>query len=215
VAEAIETADTGDGVVVLTIAQAMSSTHQAAQLAAREWPDRVQVVDTQTAAGAQGLVVLAAARRAREGGSVSDVVAEAERARATVRLVATLPSLDHLARSGRVPGVAAWAGRWLGLQPLFEFRNGGAHPLRPARSRAAAEDRMLALWRADMVPGAALHVAAMHALDPAAADRLLDAVRDQVQPATAFVGSFGPVMVAHTGPGLVGLAWWWDADVVG
>ena len=28
--------------------------------------------------------------------------------------------------------------------------------------------------------------------------------------ATAFVGEFGPVMVVHTGPGLAGLAWWWE-----
>jgi DegV family protein with EDD domain len=213
VAKAIQEADTGDGAVVLTLAQTMSSTHQAAELAARESGTPVTVIDTETAAGAEGLVVLAAARRAAAGGSMAEVVEAANRARQRVRLVATLPGLDHLARSGRVPGVAAWAGRWLGLSPMFEFRRGGVRPLRPARGQAAAEERILAMWRNGKLPQADLHVAGMHALDRAAAERLIAGVNAVTQPATSFVGSFGPVMVAHTGPGLVGLAWWWDEPV--
>jgi len=39
---------------------------------------------------------------------------------------------------------------------------------------------------------------------------LLDRVRASFQPASSFIGEFGPVMVVHTGPGLAGLAWWWE-----
>jgi len=60
------------------------------------------------------------------------------------------------------------------------------------------------------VAGARLHVAALHAGAPEPAERLLEQVRAEVDPATEFLGSFSPVMVVHTGPGLVGLAWWWD-----
>jgi fatty acid-binding protein DegV len=109
-----------------------------------------------------------------------------------------------------VPGAAAWAGRWLGLNPMFEFRGGHVRPLRPALSRSAAHDRILAAWRGGAMPGASLHVAVMHALDPAGATDLLEAIQRQVQPVTAFVGSFSPVMVAHTAAGLLGLAWSWE-----
>ena len=61
-----------------------------------------------------------------------------------VRLVATIPSLDHLVRSGRVPGIAGWAGTTLGINPLFEFRGGAVRRLRPALSREAALDRIVA-----------------------------------------------------------------------
>lgn len=37
-----------------------------------------------------------------------------------------------------------------------------------------------------------------------------DAVRTEVEPATALIGSFSPVMLVHTRPDLVGLAWWWE-----
>ena len=67
---------TGDGVCLLTISATMSSTYEAAVLGAeivgRELgTDRVRVVDTRTAAGAQGLVVIAAARARRRAARTS------------------------------------------------------------------------------------------------------------------------------------------------
>jgi DegV family protein with EDD domain len=202
-------------VVVLTIAASMSSTNQSAMLAAKDLGERVRVIDTTTAAGAEGLVVLEAARAARAGGDLDAVEAAARRAITRVRLIATVPSLDHLVRSGRVPGIAGWAGRHLGINPLFEFRDGKAHRLRPALSPEAAIERILQEWRRSDSPaggtgGAHLHVAALHAVAPAAAQDLLARVEAEHQPESAFVGEFNAVMVAHVGPGLVGLGWWWS-----
>ena len=213
---ALEEAGVDDGALVLTIAGTMSSTAQSAHVAAQSMdPDRVHVLDTGTAAGAEGLVVLAAAAAAAEGKPLADVEAVARRVASRVHLVATIADLDRLAKSGRVPDAAAWAGRWLGLQPMFEFRDGGAHALRPARSRAKALDRIFESWMRSAPGGSpgtadASHVAALHALSPDDAEGLLDRVNDATSVTTSFVGSFSPVMVAHTGPGLVGLAWWWD-----
>ena len=131
-----------------------------------------------------------------------------------MRLVATLPSLDHLVRSGRVPGIVGWAGKRLGIHPLFEFRGGDVRRLRPALSSESAEERIVAHVQRNAPPAGRLHVAALHALVPSSATGLLDRVTAQVEPEESFVGEFGPVMVVHTGPGLSGLAWWWD-DTVG
>ncbi|HVJ97299.1 MAG TPA: DegV family protein [Acidimicrobiia bacterium] len=200
---------TDDGVLILTIASTMSSTYEAAVVGARAAGGLVRVVDTTTAAGAQALVVLAASDAARAGGSLDDVEVAARVAMQQVRLVATVPNLDHLVRSGRVPNIAGWAGRRLGIAPLFEFRDGGAHPLRPALGVPAALDRIIARWRREREDGARLEVAALHAHAEAEARWLLEHVEAEADPDVAFLGSFGTVMVAHTGPGLVGLAWRW------
>jgi DegV family protein with EDD domain len=210
-AEAISSRLTGEGVLVLTIAATMSSTFGAAQTGAASLDGNVAVLDTSTAAGAQALVVLAAARAAEDGGSLDQVEAAAKKAIDAVRLVAMVSDLDHLVRSGRVPEIAGWAGRRLGIRPLFEFRDGKPHRLRPAFSVDAAKDRMVALLRRSRVSGARLHVAALHAQAPDEARELLNRVAADQAPATSFVGQFGTVMVAHTGPGLAGLAWWWES----
>jgi DegV family protein with EDD domain len=214
-AQAAAAADQGDGVVVLTISRNMSAVYQAARVAAGLLEGtNVSVVDTGTAAGAEGLVVLAAARAAQAGQGLDEVVRAAGTAARRARLVATLPSLDHLARSGRVPGAASWGARWLGLHPLFEFREAKVRPLRPAHGRQSALQHLVALWATTLEResrrGDRLHVAALHAQDQTDAEQLLDAVRAQAEPVTSFIGAFSPVMVVHTGPGLAGLAWWWE-----
>src|SRR6266545_3808077 len=180
---AIAAAEDGGGVLVLTVARSMSGTFQVASLAAR-----------------------------RAGGP-TEVLEVARRASAGVRLVATLDDLRHLVAGGRLPRGVGWLAGILGVQPLFEFRGGAIRPLLPALSRRAARRRMLARWRRSRPRGpSALHVAALHALERDEAERLLEAVRAEASPVTAFIGEFDAVMVAHTGPGLTGLAWWWEPE---
>lgn len=209
-------------VLVLTIAAGMSSTYDSAVLAAKLVADddptgevsrRLAVVDTGTAAGAQALVVLAAARAAAAGADLAATVAAAERVAARVRLVATVADLERLAASGRVPDAARWLGDRLGVRPMFEFRDGRARPVRPAFSPEAARQRIVARCAADAPGGdpaaGRLHAAVLHALDSAAAQDLVDRLAP-LEPASCLVGPFSPVMVAHTGRGLAGLAWWWE-----
>jgi len=200
-----------ESVLVLTIPSPLSIPYSAAHLAAESFDGAARVVDTATAAGAEGLVVLAAAQAARSGDDIDAVEAAARSVIDRVRLVATVNSLDRLVQSGRVPNIAGWAGNRLGVNPLFEFIQGKVKALRPAFSREAALSRIVATCRdAKPGPGARLHAAALHALDPEAADLLLAQVTTGERNPTAFVGSFSPVMVTHTGPGLAGLAWWWE-----
>jgi DegV family protein with EDD domain len=208
-------------VVTLTVAAGMSSTHDSAKLAAKMVTDNdprgtesspgpdVAVLDTGTAAGAQGLVVLAAAGAAAEGADRDEVVATAERVAGRVRLAASVADLERLARSGRVPDAARWIGDRLGVRPLFEFRDGRARPLRPAFSAEAALDRIVQRCAAGAGRGARLHVTVLHALNPEAAATLAARVQ-ALDPVSFLIGPFSPVMVAHTGRGLAGLAWWWE-----
>lgn len=211
-ADALESVDQSDGVVVLTVAGRMSSTYQSACTAARLLGDaKLRVIDTNTAAGAEGLVVLGTAELAQAGASIDDVEARARAIANKVRLVASVGSLHYLARGGRVPDIAARAGSRLGVHLLFEFRPNGVHPLRPSLGATSAVDQVIGHWRRSIVANAKLHLAVLHALREADAADLLQRVSAEVQPASSFIGTFGPVMVAHTGPDVIGLAWWWES----
>jgi DegV family protein with EDD domain len=199
-----------DAVLVLTIAASMSASYQSAVVAARDVGEQVRVVDTATAAGGQALVVLAAARAANANATLDAVTAEAKSVATRLRLLGMVPHLEHLVRSGRVPGLAGWAGRALGINPLFELREGRVKRLRPAIGSDAAVDRMIARFRRSGAPGARAHVSALHAVAPDAAAALLARIEAEVDVAEGFVSEFGPVMVVHTGPGLLGVAWWWE-----
>jgi DegV family protein with EDD domain len=211
---ATDTDAAADRAVIVTVASTVSASCQSATLAAGALDADVRVVDSGTAAGAQGLVVLAAARAAASGVSTDEVEREARRVAERVRLVATVHDLDRLAASGRVPDLVAHAGRAIGVNPIFEFRGGHARPRRPAIGRPAALNRILAAWRrskpTDGDVDGRLHVAALHAAAEAPAHELLERVTKGCTPAEAFVAPFSAVMAAHTGEELIGLAWWWN-----
>jgi DegV family protein with EDD domain len=216
IASAVDERGTVDEVVVLTVSSRMSASYQVAQVAARYADDTdIRVIDTGTAAGAQALVVLGAAEAAARGASLDEVCRRAEDVASRVRLVASLRSLDYLARSGRVPQAAAWAGRSLGVQIMFEFARGGVKPRRPARNHRGALERMVGgLVEARSTGGGhtgdVLRAAVLHAQAPDSASALSALVRQAVPGAELFEAPFSSVMVAHTGPNLVGLAWWWE-----
>ena len=200
-----------DGAVILTVAAHLSSSYKAAVVAAELAPDRrVRVIDSRTAAGAQALATLHAAGVAARGGSLDEVEAAARHALERARLYGALETFEYLVRGGRLNSVVGRLAAGLRVRPLFELREGNIRSLRPAFSRGASIARLLRLWHRSRVKGARLHVMALHALAPEAAQHLLAEVRREVEPETALVAEFGAVMVVHTGPGLLGLSWWWE-----
>ena len=211
-AEAIAGQDQGDGVVVATVSSTLSSTHQAAALAAKNAAGPVAVVDSRTAAGGQALVAVAAARAAQQGATLDEVVATAEDVARRVHLVGALANLDQLIRSGRVPGLAGRAANLIGLRPMFDIRDGTIGRLRPALSDEAAHQRILSTWRRTRPQNeeAQLHLVSLHAEAPERAAELLAAVTADVPPADAFTSGFGQAMMINSGTGVRGLAWYWD-----
>jgi DegV family protein with EDD domain len=208
-------------VLVLTVSSSMSATYEVAQTAAGYLDDvEVRVVDTGTAAGAQGLVVMAAAQAAATGASLYEVASTAQRVAREVRLMACVRSLEYLARSGRVPQAAAWAGRYIGVQVCFEFSGGKARPRRPTRTERGALERMVrSLVASRPHPEEAsvnvlLRGAVLQAQAGGSAETLRALVEEAEPAAELFEAPFSSVMIAHTGPGLVGLAWWWDSLAV-
>jgi DegV family protein with EDD domain len=207
---AIDGCHSGDGVLICTTAASLSGSYQAALKAAQQARVPVRVIDTETAAGGQGLIVLAAAGAAAAGADLDTVADIAGRCGARVHLVGTVDGLDHLAASGRVPHLVSRAVGQLGVHPVFELHAGRIRELWPARSEHAAEVRMLDRLRALGKPGSALHVSVLHGCAPDRAQRVLEMVVGVRTPATAYISEFDVAMAAHLGPGVVGLAWRWE-----
>jgi DegV family protein with EDD domain len=198
-------------VLMPTVTRSLSSsTLDSARLAASSMGPRVRVLDTGTSAGSLALVSLHAARAARAGGTLDQVEQAARQAMADVRLVVQVGTLDYLIAGGRMPASVGRVGSRLGMRPIVEVYQGSLRSRRPAFSKRAADNRMVAMWRRTRREGARLHLAAMHVLAEADGRALLERVKAEVEPSTELVTRFGAIMVAHTGPVLSGLAWWWE-----
>ncbi len=168
----------------------------------------IEVLDCGTAAAAQGLVVLAAARAAASGKSLTEVVETARNIMPRVNLFATLDTLNYLVKGGRVPKAAAWASSLLQIKPIFTITEGEAHPVTNPRTTPGAMKRILKIMEQKIVKGQPFHVVVMHAdaLDRAIA--LRNRISSQFDCTELFITEFTPVMGVHTGPGLIGIAFY-------
>jgi DegV family protein with EDD domain len=84
----------------------------------------IEVVDSMFNSGGLALVVLAAARLARRGRSLPEVLEGAKQAIRQIEMLGMFDTMKYLARSGRINRVIAAAGNILDVKPLLTFRDG-------------------------------------------------------------------------------------------
>ena len=113
-----------DGVVCVNVASFVSATYGTAVLAAKDFGDRVRVVDSRSASLGEGFIALEAARAGESGAGLDAVVAHAQAVVDRMTFVATINTFEFLRRSGRVNALLAYAGTALNIKPVFAFRHG-------------------------------------------------------------------------------------------
>jgi len=202
-----------EGIVSIHIPEEVSGTIAQARLAAQEMaPFPVRVIDSRMATIAEGFVVLAAARAAAAGGGLEEVVAAAEAAIPRVNFYATLTTLEHVHRGGRIGQAAALLGSRLRLHPILHLRHGRVAVAGVVRSRRRARERMLELM-AKQVGDASVRASVFHADALAEAEQLAEVMQARFHPIEFYITEFTPVMGAHTGPGVIGLAYHVEKEV--
>jgi fatty acid kinase fatty acid binding subunit len=207
--EAFASVPHGEEIVCVTVASAVSATFQSATTAAAEFAGPVEVVDSTNASLAEGFVAIEAARTALAGAPLGDVAARARDVARRTRIFATVDTFEYLKRSGRVRRAQAYAATMLNIKPVFRFAAGEADGIARPRTRSRALERVVQETVGEAA-GRPIHLGAFHALAEADAKEVVRRVETEGDVVETFVVEATPVMGAHTGPGLVGTAFFCD-----
>lgn len=194
-----------DACVSLHVSRELSGTVAAARRAAQDVDLDVRVVDSRQVGGGLALMALAAQRVATAGGSVDEVVAAAERARAGLANYVVVHTLENLRKGGRLSGAQALVGNVLRVKPILTLRDGRIEPVERARTITRALDHLVDRV-AEHLDGVPADVVVTHALAPERAAQLLDRLRERITVASELTTVFGPVLGTHTGQGAVAVA---------
>ncbi len=181
VAEAIRPhVEAGDDVLGITISAKLSGTYSSFTQAASQFPDaHIHVLDSQTAATAAGLLVLAAARMVEEGGDVHTILDRLDELREKVRLALAVPTLEYLRRGGRIGNARALIGTMLGFKPLLQLHEGQLEPVARARSMRRAIS-MLVDFAVENSPDGVTDIGFISSGDPRQLESLRSAILDRV-----------------------------------
>jgi DegV family protein with EDD domain len=199
----------GRDVVSIHLSAGLSGTcdsaRQAADTLAREGRggERVRVLDSASACGGFGMMVLAAARCANSGADVDAVAAHARRAREEIKMWFAIDTLEYLRRGGRIGGVSAWVGSTLKIKPILTVES-EITPVERVRTSARAFERLVDYARQRHASQADGWVV-QHAQSAEQAELLVERGREIFGREPLFVSEVGPVIGAHTGPGLLGI----------
>jgi DegV family protein with EDD domain len=199
-------------VLVVCPAAELSTTVNSAMLAARERnDDRVRVLDARTAAAGQGIVSVEAARVARAGADLDRVGERALDVARRMQVWATLSQLNFLRRSGRIPAIAAIGAGALRLHPIVRYAGSQPAPVGVSRDARTATERLFRAWSNTFVDGGCLHGVAFHSDRDGDAAALVARIAERVPGAEVASVEVTASLASHTGPGLLGLAWFWEA----
>jgi len=196
--------DGADGIVCINLSARLSATMQSALVAAKALDGRtaIEIIDSMSASMGIGNLVVHAARQARSGASLEEIVAEVESRRARERVFATLDTLEYLRKGGRIGGAQAMLGSMLSIKPIIEVIDGAVEPAGRVRTRSKALRFLV-----DQIPrGKVESISVLHGNAPDL-DEFLAMLEPLVPDAEVTVGTIGPVIGVHTGPRVMGIAW--------
>jgi DegV family protein with EDD domain len=198
----------GHDVVSIHLAAGMSGTYESAlqakaQLDERGGPGRIEVIDSATACGGFGLVAMGAAKVAREGGELDEVVRHARETREALKMWFSIDTLEFLRRGGRIAAANAWLGTTLRIKPILTVES-EITPIERVRTAGRAFERMVDYLRSRQEDGADGWVV-QHIQAPEQAERLAERGREMFGSDPLFVSEVGPVIGTHVGPGLLGV----------
>ena len=199
----------GKDLLVFGFTSALSATFQSLVIAAEElrekYPQRkINIVDSLCAALGQGLLVWYACKKRDEGMSLEELTAWAEENKHHICHWVTVDDLSHLKRGGRISGATALVGTMLNIKPIIHIdAEGCLVNVGKCRGRKAATE-FIANKVSELGEGfdnSTVFVA--HGDCPEDAAALEKILKEKHGVKEVITGYVGPVIGAHTGPGVL------------
>jgi fatty acid kinase fatty acid binding subunit len=202
------------GIVSIHVAGKQSGTCNAAELAAKESPVPVVVLDTETTAMAEGFTVLAAARAAKEGNSLENVVARARAVIPNTGVIALLESVTYALKGGRLSAAAGRVGSMLRIHPLVRVKDNKVSLVGQVRRRSKGIEALIER-AVDEIHGDPAHLTVHFAEDEAEGQHLLDILKSRINCVESYLMRVPVELGVHAGPGSIGLAYHIERESIG
>ncbi len=204
----------GKDVLYISFSSGMSGTYQTACLCKNEleesYPDnRIICIDSLCAAVGEGLLIKEVDKKKREGMSMDELVDWVENNKMHLCHWFTVDNFDHLKHGGRVSAVAATLGNTLNIKPLLRVdEEGKLRVVKKIRGRHKAMVAQVECIVKTWSPEISKSVVIGHGDDLKAAEELKEYVENKLPDAEIYISDIGPIIGAHTGPGVMVLAFW-------
>ncbi len=195
-------AEGATGIVVISLSSDLSATMQSAEVAAKSLADTipVRIIDSRSASMGQGITVVACAKLAASGGTLTQVAELGIALAGRTKLWGALDTLEALKKGGRIGGAKALLASALAIKPIIEVVDGKVTEGGRQRTRSKA----LAFLVDKVRQAAPIENLAVLQAQCTDVDILLDGLR-AIYSGDIVVGDIGAVIGSHVGAGAIGI----------
>jgi DegV family protein with EDD domain len=196
--------DGAEAIVSVHVADALSGTIKAAQVAKQAFADReIHIVDSQSASMGEGMLAELGVAMANTGAPAGEIAAALERRRPDLQVYLALETLEYLKRGGRISGAQAAIGTLLSVKPIIEIKDSRVETTERVRTRGKARERLVELLAVRPIERLSiLHTT--HADVEGFAEQLIPRVPGGIDRSKVTIDLVGPSVGPHLGPGCVG-----------
>ena len=204
----------GQDVLYLGFSSGMSGTMNSAfickQELEEEYPERkIICVDTLCGSVGLALLVVEALRRQSKGMEIEELAAWVSANCINVCHWFTVDTFEHLRHGGRVSNVAAVTGSVLNIKPLLHVdEEGKLKVVEKPRGHKTALKSTLAKMEASWDSDKGNLVMIGHGDCPERAKECKQKILEQYPYADVHIADIGPIIGAHTGPGMLAVIYW-------
>ncbi len=194
-----------DGIVSIHISSKLSGTYNSAiqgkELVEKRCP--IEVIDSQTLTMSLGLLNIVAAKAAKAGKGLPEVIEEVKQIIPDIHLLFLLDTLKYLLLGGRIGKAKALLGSVLNVKPMLTLRDGEILPAGQTRTRSKGIERLI-----DFVKNATdiQELAVVYNTTPDEAQTLAERIGSIIPKEKISVARVGPMLGVHAGPGALAVA---------
>ncbi|MBP8818961.1 MAG: DegV family protein [Syntrophomonadaceae bacterium] len=136
--------ESDDDIIYIAFSSGLSGTYQSACIA-RDMvnPERITVIDSESASVGYGLTVIKAAHDIAAGKSKQEVIAGIKDNIERIQHIFIVGNFEMLKRGGRISAASAALGNLLNIKLIAHFIDGSIHPLEKAHGIKKAKKRLL------------------------------------------------------------------------
>ncbi|NGP44946.1 DegV family protein [Bacillaceae bacterium SIJ1] len=203
-----EIAQSYDAVISIHLSSAISGTYQAAITAGDMIENlEVYVFDSEISCMPQGMLVLAAAKKAQAGIHPQEIVQQLHKLRQHTKAYFIVEDLKHLQKGGRLTGAQALVGSMLQIKPVLHFVDKKIVPYEKIRTRKRAKARIMQKLSESLEREGNATITIIHANRLEEANELKQEIEREYPSASVFISYFGAVIGTHLGEGALGIGW--------
>ncbi|MBC7087545.1 MAG: DegV family protein [Tissierellales bacterium] len=202
----------GIPVVYVGFSSELSATYQSSVIARdsvlTKYPDaKIEVIDTLGASGGFGLIVLEAAKFAKAGKEVDEILDRVNLAKESIDHIFTVDDIEYLYRGGRVSRTSAVLGGMLNIKPILEVKDGKLIPLEKVRGKNKVFTRMVELMEERSIDKDFTNatICITHGDDLESALKLKELIEKRYNANNFIINMIGATIGAHSGPGTLAL----------